>query len=80
VKDQLEALIGQMVERGILFDEAVTEFEKKFINQGMYENRDIDSTLDLGWNLLSVLPETELKRIDPATIKKWLPKNRVKNN
>jgi DNA-binding protein Fis len=33
VKDQLEALVGQMVERGILFDEAVTEFEKKFIKR-----------------------------------------------
>ena len=33
MKDQLEALIGQMVERGILFDEAVTEFEKKFIKR-----------------------------------------------
>ena len=33
MKDQLEALIGQMVERGILFDEAVGEFEKKFIKR-----------------------------------------------
>jgi DNA-binding protein Fis len=33
VKDQLENLVGQMVERGILFDEAVTEFEKKFIKR-----------------------------------------------
>jgi len=33
VKDQLEALIGQMVERGILFDEAINEFEKKFIKR-----------------------------------------------
>jgi DNA-binding NtrC family response regulator len=33
VKDQLEALVGQMVERGILFDEAVNEFEKKFIKR-----------------------------------------------
>ncbi len=33
MKDQLEALIGQMVDRGILFDEAVTEFEKKFIKR-----------------------------------------------
>ena len=33
MKDQLEALIGQMVERGILFDEAVREFEKKFIKR-----------------------------------------------
>jgi DNA-binding protein Fis len=33
VKDQLEALVGQMVERGILFEEAVNEFEKKFIKR-----------------------------------------------
>ena len=33
VKDQLESLIGMMVERGILLDEAVTEFEKKFIRR-----------------------------------------------
>ena len=33
VKDQLETLVGQMVERGIHFDEAVTEFEKKFIKR-----------------------------------------------
>ena len=55
-------------------------FEKKFINQGLYENRDIDATLDLGWNLLSVLPESELKRIDPATIKKYHPKYRGKTS
>ena len=33
MKDQLEALVGQMVERGILFGEAVTEFERKFIKR-----------------------------------------------
>ena len=33
MKDQLEALVGQMVERGIHFDEAVNEFEKKFIKR-----------------------------------------------
>lgn len=33
MREQLEALIGQMVERGILFDEAVSEFEKKFIKR-----------------------------------------------
>jgi len=35
VKDQLETLIGQMVERGIMFDEAVTEFEKRFIKRAL---------------------------------------------
>ncbi len=33
MKDQLESLIGQLVERGILLDEAVTEFEKRFIKR-----------------------------------------------
>ncbi|MBZ5699399.1 MAG: helix-turn-helix domain-containing protein [Acidobacteriia bacterium] len=33
MKDQLEALVGQMVERGIHFDEAINEFEKKFIKR-----------------------------------------------
>jgi DNA-binding protein Fis len=33
VRDQLEGLVSQMVERGILFDEAVGEFEKRFIKR-----------------------------------------------
>jgi len=33
VRDQLESLVGQMVERGILFQEAVGEFEKRFIKR-----------------------------------------------
>lgn len=33
MREQLETLVGQMVERGILFDEAVGEFEKKFIKR-----------------------------------------------
>jgi Fis family transcriptional regulator len=37
VKDQLEGLVGQMVERGILFDEAVGEFEKRFIKRVLDE-------------------------------------------
>jgi DNA-binding protein Fis len=39
VKEQLEALISQMVERGILYDEALTEFEKKFIRKVLERNR-----------------------------------------
>jgi DNA-binding protein Fis len=39
VKEQLEALINQMGERGILYDEALTEFEKKFIRKVLERNR-----------------------------------------
>ena len=38
VKDQLENLVGQMVDRGILFDEAVNDFDKKFIKRVLYRS------------------------------------------
>ncbi len=46
-------------------------FEKHFLGQGRELNRDILSTLDLGWLLLSVLPKTELDRIDEAIINQY---------
>ncbi len=39
MKEQLEALIAQLVERGILYDEAVTQFEKRFIGRVLENNR-----------------------------------------
>ncbi len=39
MKDQLESLVGQMVERGIQFDEAINEFEKKFIKRVLDRSR-----------------------------------------
>ncbi|MEM4366668.1 MAG: V-type ATP synthase subunit B [Candidatus Anstonellales archaeon] len=50
------------------------EFEKKFIAQGPYENRSIEETLSIGWDLLAELPEKELKRIKTEYIKKYLKK------
>ena len=39
-------------------------FEKYFVTQRPDENRSIDETLDLGWNLLSLLPKSALDRVD----------------
>ena len=50
------------------------EFEKRYVSQGYYTNRSIEETLDIGWELLSILPVTELKRIKPEMIEKYLPK------
>ncbi len=50
------------------------EFEKRYVSQGYEENRSITETLDLGWELLSILPRSELKRIKPELIDKYLPK------
>jgi V/A-type H+/Na+-transporting ATPase subunit B len=51
-------------------------FEKEFISQRFDENRHIEETLDIGWRLLSILPEVELTRIEPSTIKKYHPNYR----
>ena len=50
------------------------EFEKKFISQGEFEKRNVEDTLDIGWELFSVLPEEDLKLISEKFIKKYLPK------
>ena len=42
--------------------------------QGREEYRSIEETLDLGWELLSILPKSELKRIKPEYIEKYWPK------
>ncbi|GAB7014937.1 V-type ATP synthase subunit B [Methanogenium cariaci] len=51
-------------------------FEGKFVRQGHDENRTIEDSLDLGWELLSTLPEELLVRIDRDLIQKYHPKYR----
>ena len=46
-------------------------FEKEFVEQGFRTNRSIDETLDLGWDLISTLPKTELNRIDEDLIDQY---------
>lgn len=57
-----------------LYLKFMERFEKEFVSQGINENRDIEETLNIGWRLLSVLPEPELTRIDPTIIEKFHPK------
>lgn len=47
------------------------EFESRFLNQGFEDNRSIDETLDLAWDIISILPESQLDRISPETLKKY---------
>ena len=75
----LVAVVGEeaLSSRDKIYLKFADDFERRFIGQSEYENRDIEKTLDLGWDLLSALPESELKRIDPATIKQFHPKYRT---
>lgn len=47
------------------------QFEQTFINQGSTENRSIETSLDLGWRLLSTLPRGELDRVDDELLEKY---------
>lgn len=69
----LVAVVGEeaLSERDKKFLEFAERFENEFINQGTDEDRTIEDTLSIGWELLSILPERELKRIDPKYIKKY---------
>ena len=51
------------------------EFERRYVSQGFETNRSIEQTLNLGWELLAILPKSELKRIKDAYIEKYLKKD-----
>lgn len=46
-------------------------FESKFLTQGTHENRSMAETLDLGWELLSMLPKSELDRVSDDILDKY---------
>jgi len=46
-------------------------FEERFLSQGYNENRSIETTLDIGWEMLSILPEEELYRISKEDIQRY---------
>jgi len=72
---ELVEVVGEeaLTERDRKFLQFADEFERRFINQGEFENRTFDDTLDLAWDLLSMIEPAEMKRIDPDTIE-WARK------
>ncbi|MDI6702982.1 ATP synthase subunit B [Methanothermobacter wolfeii] len=71
----LMAVVGEeaLTERDRKFLKFADEFEKRFITQARDEDRSIEETLNLGWELLSLLPRSELKRVREEHIPKYLP-------
>jgi len=72
----LVAVVGEeaLSERDRLNLKFAEVFEERFVTQGVDENRTIEQTLDLGWELLSMFPEGELKRIDEKYVKQYYKK------
>ncbi len=71
---ELMAILGEgaLSETDLQYAKFADEFERRYVGQGLFENRSIIETLDLGWELLRLLPENELKRIKPEYIDKYL--------
>ncbi|MFY9313416.1 MAG: V-type ATP synthase subunit B [Tepidanaerobacteraceae bacterium] len=73
---ELAVILGEaaLSDTDKLFAKFADEFETRYVSQGENEDRSIEETLNLGWELLTILPKTELKRIRDEYIEKYLPK------
>ena len=72
---QIVGTVG-LSERERTWLEFADRFEQDFVNQGLYENRSIEQTLDIAWELLNLLPEEDLIRVREAYIQKYHPKHK----
>ena len=70
---ELMVVLGEaaLTDMDKLYAKFADEFEKQYVSQGFEMNRDIEETLDLGWELLRILPRTELKRIKDEFLDKY---------
>ncbi|MEM3615906.1 MAG: V-type ATP synthase subunit B [Candidatus Methanomethylicia archaeon] len=75
----LVAVVGEeaLTDRDRRYLEFAEAFERSFVSQEIYENRELETTLNIGWKLLSeYIPESEWKRLDPMIISKYAPKRK----
>ena len=70
---ELMAILGEaaLSETDLIYAKFADEFEKKYVSQGFDADRSIDETLDIGWELLRLLPRAELKRIHDEFLDEW---------
>ena len=63
-----------LTEIDLLYAKFSDEFEAKYVSQGYNTNRDIEETLTIGWELLRILPRSELKRVSDEFLDKYYGK------
>jgi V/A-type H+-transporting ATPase subunit B len=75
---ELATILGEaaLSDTDKLYAKFATEFENRYVSQGNDANRSIEETLNLGWELLSILPKSELKRINTKYIEKYYPEDK----
>jgi len=73
---ELAVVLGEsaLSEEDIMFVKFADAFEDKFIRQGEDENRTIEESLAIGWDLLAMLPRASLKRVREVWLEKYYPK------
>jgi V/A-type H+-transporting ATPase subunit B len=73
---ELATILGEasLTELDRLYMKFSEQFEDRFVRQGEYEDRSIDETLNIGWELLRMLPREELKRIRDAYLTEFYDK------
>ncbi|HBT19379.1 MAG TPA: V-type ATP synthase subunit B, partial [Clostridiaceae bacterium] len=73
---ELSVILGEsaLSESDKAFANFADAFEKRYVSQGYEANREITDTLELGWELLTILPKNELKRIRDEFIERYMPK------
>ena len=71
---ELAVILGEaaLTSEDKLFASFSDEFEERFVRQDAHENRTIEETLALGWELLKLLPRSELKRVKEGQIKQYM--------
>lgn len=71
---ELMTILGEaaLSDVDLMYAKFSQEFEQKYVSQGYDTDRTIEETLDIGWELLKILPKSELKRIDDKYIEKYL--------
>lgn len=75
---ELMVILGEAALTDIdkLYAKFADEFERRYVSQGYTIDRSIEETLDLGWELLRILPRSELKRIDDKYLDLYYDKNK----
>lgn len=73
---ELMTILGEaaLSETDLIYAKFADEFEKRYVSQGYDANRDIIETLEIGWDLLRILPRAELKRIDDKFLDQYYEK------
>ena len=71
---ELMTILGEaaLSDIDLMYAKFSQEFEKQYVSQGYVKDRTIEETLNLGWELLKLLPKSELKRIKDEYIEKYL--------